>query len=142
MRVVHASVTRSRTMPNLVGVPSSGNADRAATLDQGISSALSPFPLTGSRKAGTPAANGKTEQAADTPTVALVMKARRSPSSVESLGSLKMVKKGVVLAKIFFLQVPMFKLFVKRLMVASIEAPFEHLEKPVKTISVNAVEFS
>ena len=38
-------------------------------------------------------------------------------------------KKGVALAKIFFLQVPMFKLFVKRLMVGSIEAPFEYLEK-------------
>ena len=130
-------------MPNLVGVPSSGNADRDATLDQGILSASpSPLPLTGSRKAGTPAAKGKTEQAADTPTVALVMNARRSSSSVESLGSLKMVKKGFVLAKIFFLQVPMFKLFVKRLMVASIDAPFELLEKPVKTISVNAVGFS
>ena len=36
----------------------------------------------------------------------------------------------------------MFKLFVKRLMVGSIEVPFEYLEKPVKTISVNAVAFS
>jgi hypothetical protein len=82
-------------MPNLVGVPSSGNAEKDATLDQGISPASpSPLPLTGSRKAGTPAAKGKTEQAADTPMVALVMNARRSPSSVESLGSLKMVKKN------------------------------------------------
>jgi hypothetical protein len=82
-------------MPNLVGVPSSGKTERDATFDQGISSALSPFPLTGSRKAGKPAAKGKTEQAADTPTVALVMNARRSPSSVESLGSLKMVNKNI-----------------------------------------------
>jgi hypothetical protein len=64
-------------------------------LDQGISSALSPLPLTGSRKAGTPAAKGKTEQEADTPTVALVMNARRSPSSGESLGSLKMVNNNI-----------------------------------------------
>jgi hypothetical protein len=41
----------------------------------------------------------------------------------------------------FFLQVPLFKLFVEVLMVASIEVPFALLEKPVKTISVNAVEF-
>ena len=41
----------------------------------------------------------------------------------------------------FYLQVPLFGLFGKRLMVAFIEAPFKILYKPVNTILVNAVKF-
>jgi hypothetical protein len=41
----------------------------------------------------------------------------------------------------FIFQVPLFKLFEEAMMVASIEAPFTLLEEPVKTISVNTVEF-
>jgi hypothetical protein len=41
----------------------------------------------------------------------------------------------------FYLQVPLFDLFGKRLMVAFIEAPFKILYKPVNTILVNAVKF-
>ena len=43
----------------------------------------------------------------------------------------------------FFLQVPVFKLFVKVLMVASIEAPFTLLlEKPMKIVRFDAIESS
>ena len=41
----------------------------------------------------------------------------------------------------FFLQMPLFKLFVEVFMVASIEAPFALLEKPVKVVGFNTIKF-